>query len=185
MVGGIANMANEITKWNGTFLETIRKIGVVPRTIPNVKRLPPPPLREPQPLPSARTYGNAPMVRLPDHIDALRECSMNAKPWYSRFLPEADGFFYHNGVTGRLTPDQYRAFYNNHTLQDFTQYISLSEEERCPWCGAVGTGLFQCCNGHVICQGRSTGKYLRCFCGAEGWVEPMKVKQLGLRPGGL
>jgi hypothetical protein len=123
-----------------------------------------------------------PLPALPRRVDALRMCAQRAKPWGSIYILQRDGSYEYSGSI-QITKTLYRTQYTPGTQQMIKLDQKWIDEEVCAWCGACGEGLFQCgeCN-KTVCTGLSTGRYFRCYCGAEGWAEGRDLQHFAFVP---
>jgi hypothetical protein len=121
------------------------------------------------------------LAREPRRIDVVRFCALHGLDWAAVYNPQADGSYKYSSqiqITDPLRRAQYAPGSQEIAVLD-NRWIS---EEICAWCGVPGLP-FKCnrCN-RIVCGGKSTGLYFRCYCGSEGWAERRKFENLGIVP---
>lgn len=105
------------------------------------------------------------MARLPTEIDLIRRCAVTDTWYFSRCVLQNNAYVYARPV---IPTDETRVIYEEGQQQSL-QHVG---EERCPYCGVIGSTI-QCgtCS-LVICPGRSTKTFFRCrkSCSGSGVI---------------
>jgi hypothetical protein len=120
----------------------------------------------------------------PLRVDLVRGCAPHNKPWAAIYMRQKDGSYAYQEsirVRGRVYQLQYAEPEETYAID-----LSMIGDEECAWCGYYGVPFH--CHSHIdgsgcqmmVCQGLSTGRYLRCRCGKEGWAHPSWPKQVGI-----
>ncbi len=119
-----------------------------------------------RPLPAPRSH-SANLAAAGEIADLQRICAVHAMPYAARYIRCADGRFRH-AQTIRVT----QALYLGQYAENGVRCLVPSEDiidETCPWCGASGFGAVLCSRCHTeVCYGRTTGSFVRCYCGHQG-----------------
>lgn len=122
-------------------------------------------------------------VRLPPRIDLLRVCAQHeGKPWAAVYLLNRDGGYdYASSIV--VTKTLYRTQYAPGVAEPVVWDGRWIDEETCALCGVSGPGPVRCgaCRA-LVCRGRCTGRYFRCFCGAEDWMQSSSLQHPGVIP---
>lgn len=165
---------NELTKWRSGS--------------PSLRRLelalePGNPL-SPAPRPLREELGLIQIVNnLPPRIDLIRSCAQHGgNPWAAVYLLNSDGG-YEYSTSVAISKTLYRTQYAPGVAETLVWNGDWIDDETCALCGASGHGAVHCgsCR-HLVCRGRSTGEYFRCFCGAEGWIKKTAIEHPGVIP---
>jgi hypothetical protein len=120
---------------------------------------------------------------LPPRVDLLRVCAQHGgNPWAAVYLLNAKGGYDYSTsivISKTLLRSQYAPTVAEQVIWDGTWI----DEETCALCGVSGFGAIRCgtCR-RLVCAGRSTGQFFRCFCGAQGWIQDQGIEHLGVIP---
>jgi len=120
---------------------------------------------------------------LPPRVDLLRVCAQHGgQPWAAVYLLNRDGG-YDYSTSIAVTRTLYRAQYAPGVAEPVVWDDRWIDEETCALCGVAGIGPVRCgvCR-QLVCHGRSTGRYFRCCCGAENWMQNSGLQHPGVIP---
>jgi len=133
--------------------------------------------------PTPRHFADVPVNRnQPLRIDVMRLCAAHGRPWAAIYIRQGDGS-YRYAKSIRVTKALYRTQYTPGTQEVVTLDRRWLDEEECAWCGSCEEGIFWCGNCRkTVCGGMSNGRYFRCHCGGEGWVEDRELQHVAFVP---
>lgn len=124
----------------------------------------------------------------PIRVDLIRACAVYNKPWATIYMRHENGLYAYKDsirVRGRVYQLQYAEPEQTYIIDP----RAVGEEE-CAWCGSYDI-CFHCHSASdgsgcqmMVCRGLSSGNYLRCRCGKEGWAHPHWPKHVGVVIGG-
>jgi hypothetical protein len=167
------SLMHDIVKWNGKSSALVRLEEALARD------------RRSPALTALRALAPA-MVRkepLPARVDLLRVCAQHGgHPWAAIYLLGPNSG-YHYSTSIAITKTLYRTQYAPGLAVPVVWDSSWIDEETCALCGVSGFGPVRCnrCE-KLVCRGRSTGQYFRCYCGNENWATHANFEHPGMIP---
>jgi len=168
---------NGLIKWTRPSLSLERLEQVLERE----RRPPAPSVSAPQRPGMLRSRN----MGLPPRVDLLRVCAQHGgNPWAAVYLLNANGGYdYSTSIV--ISKTLLRSQYAPTVAEQVIWNDTWIDEETCALCGVSSRGPIRCGSSNcrqLVCAGRSTGQFFRCFCGAEGWIQNQPIEHLGVIP---
>jgi hypothetical protein len=117
-----------------------------------------------------------------DVVELPRICCMRKKPYTARYIVDGEKLLYSRSI--RI----YRGLDEVKYVEGLGVTVTAQQigSERCAWCAAVGWGALRCgrCKS-LVCYGKSTDDWMRCYCGYEGRVIEENFDEQGIIPQGF
>lgn len=162
-----------LVKWTGGLSSSLQRLEAV---LESERSLPA------RPAPQGPALVKSGAAELPPRVDLLRGCAQHeGAPWAAIYLLNANrGYDYATSIV--LSNALCRTQYAPGAAQTVIWDNTWIDEECCPLCGVAGRPVRCGRCRQLVCRGRTTGQYFRCFCGAEGWIQKNRLEHLGVIP---